>query len=246
MKLKNLILILSILFNSSLHGAKTYTLSLKLIGINNYSMEGFKISTEIGEKILEVGLTDVNGEISIPNLSAKSLTIIVKDPNNLFLENSIYISNTDKKNLEKVIYLRLNYELENKVFEEIDARYNENKNNENPQTSISNNVDLKNDTNDTIPASFVGENGAFFRFIAMNVTYPQECIEKNIQGRVYLSFIIEKDGTITNVKVFKGVHESLDNEAIRVLRYSPKWIPSSVNGKAIRSVGKTPITFSLN
>jgi protein TonB len=68
----------------------------------------------------------------------------------------------------------------------------------------------------------------------------------NIHGKVYLSFLVQKDGTITHVVVEKSVHPSLDAEAIRVLRYAPKWNPATSNGKPVVILVKMPIVFNLN
>ena len=87
---------------------------------------------------------------------------------------------------------------------------------------------------------------AMMYFIMENVNYPQKSIEKNEQGRVFLAFVVEKDGSITNIKVEKGVSPALNNAAIKVVSSMPKWIPGESGGKKVRSRCRVPISFQLN
>lgn len=77
------------------------------------------------------------------------------------------------------------------------------------------------------------------------VKYPQSAIDKGIQGTVNVSFIIEKDGSVSNVKVEKGVDEILDNEAVKVISASPKWIPGEIGRKKVRCRITVPVEFKL-
>lgn len=82
-------------------------------------------------------------------------------------------------------------------------------------------------------------------YLGKNVNYPEEAQKEKIQGRVIVQFIIEKDGTITNVKVHRSVHQLLDKEAIRVVENMPKWIPGTQRGKPVRVSYTVPINFRL-
>jgi len=97
-----------------------------------------------------------------------------------------------------------------------------------------------------VTPSYRGGKSAMERFIAENLTYPQDCIEENIQGTVYLSFIVEKNGTLSEIKVDKGVHELLDAEAIRIVKKMPPWRPGTMQGYSIRGQYQLPIAFNLN
>ena len=77
------------------------------------------------------------------------------------------------------------------------------------------------------------------------IKYPQSVVEKGIQGTVNVSFIIEKDGSVTNVKVEKGVDELLDDEAVKVISVSPKWIPAEIGRKKVRCRITVPVEFKL-
>lgn len=87
--------------------------------------------------------------------------------------------------------------------------------------------------------------GDVSKWIAKNVKYPQIAAENNIQGKVFMNFVIEKDGSITDVKVLRGVDPTLDKEAIRVIKSMPKWKPGKQRGKPVRVSFNLPITFTL-
>ena len=76
--------------------------------------------------------------------------------------------------------------------------------------------------------------------------YPRQAIEQNIKGQVLVSFIVEADGSVTNVKVEHGVHELLDDEAVRVVSVSPKWIPGQIRGVKVRTRMVIPVEFRLS
>lgn len=83
------------------------------------------------------------------------------------------------------------------------------------------------------------------KWIAQNVKYPVIARENGIQGKVYIQFVIEKDGSITDVKVVRGVDSSLDKEASRVINMMPKWKPGKQRGKPVRVSYTLPINFQL-
>ena len=83
------------------------------------------------------------------------------------------------------------------------------------------------------------------QFCESNTKYPQEAREKGIQGRVFVKFIIEADGSITNAKVMRGIGGGCDEEAVRVIMSMPKWIPGKQRGKAVRVSFALPIFFKL-
>ena len=82
-------------------------------------------------------------------------------------------------------------------------------------------------------------------FINQNVIYPQTSIEMNEQGRVFLAFVVEKDGSITNIRVERGVSIDLDREAKRVVSLMPNWTPAESGGKFVRCRARLPISFKL-
>ncbi|MCH5223482.1 MAG: TonB family protein [Muribaculaceae bacterium] len=96
------------------------------------------------------------------------------------------------------------------------------------------------------PAEFPGGQAAMFRWMSSNIRYPEEAQQSEIQGRVVVSFIVEPDGSITKPTIVKGVDESLDKEAVRLIYKMPKWKPGKINGVPVRSYFNIPVTFKLS
>lgn len=86
---------------------------------------------------------------------------------------------------------------------------------------------------------------AFYAYLQKSVKYPQEAKKNNVQGKVFVSFIVETDGSLSNVKVERSLGSGTDEEALRVLEESPKWIPGIAKGKPVRVKYNIPISFSL-
>jgi len=93
---------------------------------------------------------------------------------------------------------------------------------------------------------FPGGTKALMEFISNNVKYPVIAQKNGITGRVFVGFVIDKDGSITNVKVLKPVDPALEKEAIRVIKAMPKWKPGTQKGKKAKVSYTIPINFSLN
>lgn len=87
---------------------------------------------------------------------------------------------------------------------------------------------------------------AMMKYIMENMKYPEQAMKKGIQGRVAVSFIVEKDGSISNVRPIHSVHPLLDKEAVRVVKSMPKWSPGKQHGKPVRVQLIVPIMFKLN
>ena len=83
------------------------------------------------------------------------------------------------------------------------------------------------------------------QWISKNIKYPMIAQENNIQGRVFVQFVIERDGSVTDVKVARSVDPSLDKEAIRVVKAMPKWTPETTHAKPVRVSYTVPINFQL-
>lgn len=93
--------------------------------------------------------------------------------------------------------------------------------------------------------AFPGGQGALMRWVASNLRYPAVAAEAGIQGRVVVTFIVDKNGHPTDVKVIRGIHPALDAEAIRLVKSMPKWTPGTVNGTPVNCTFSLPITFRL-
>ncbi|EGN55692.1 cell envelope biogenesis protein TonB [Hallella multisaccharivorax DSM 17128] len=93
--------------------------------------------------------------------------------------------------------------------------------------------------------SYPGGQGALMQFLQSNIKYPVVAQENGVQGRVTISFVVERDGSITDVAVARSVDPSLDREAMRVVKSMPKWIPGKQNGQAVRVKYNVPVSFRL-
>ena len=93
---------------------------------------------------------------------------------------------------------------------------------------------------------FPGGDLGLMKYIQKNVKYPPIAKEYNITGKVYVSFIVDKSGSVTNVKIVRGVDKNLDAEALRVVKSLPKYKPGKQRGKAVRVMFTIPINFTLN
>ncbi len=95
------------------------------------------------------------------------------------------------------------------------------------------------------PAQFNGGDSAFFSFIVRNVVYPKACADSAIQGKVYISCLIEKDGRISESTIIKHIHPALEKEAERVIKLLPPFNPAINNGFAVRSLLTIPVVFKV-
>ena len=92
---------------------------------------------------------------------------------------------------------------------------------------------------------FPGGDKELYQFIADNVKYPAEAKEKGIKGRVFVNFIVEPDGSISDIRVLRGIGGGCDEEAVRVVEYMPKFKPGIQNGEAVRVSYTVPVIFRL-
>ncbi len=82
-------------------------------------------------------------------------------------------------------------------------------------------------------------------YIARNIKYPAMARESGIQGRVFVNFVVEPNGSVSNVKILRGIGGGCDEEAIRVVEAMPKWTPGRQRGKAVRVSFNLPVRFTL-
>ena len=93
---------------------------------------------------------------------------------------------------------------------------------------------------------FPGGVAALMAYLRKNIKYPAICRENNIQGKVIVTFVVNKDGSIVDVEVAKGVNPSLDKEAVRVISQMPNWEPGRQLGRPVRVRYSVPVSFRLN
>ena len=94
-------------------------------------------------------------------------------------------------------------------------------------------------------AEFPGGQAALMKWLSQNVRYPETAQQNDVQGRVIVKFVVEKDGSIGTATILKGVDKDLDREALRVVKKMPRWQPGKNNGVAVRSYFNLPVVFKL-
>ena len=96
-----------------------------------------------------------------------------------------------------------------------------------------------------VDPEFPGGIEALYKYLAENITYPQQAKDSGIQGRVYVTFVVEKDGSITGAEVLRGIGGGCDEEALRVVNAMPKWTPGKQLGEPVRVQFNLPVVFKL-
>jgi protein TonB len=104
-----------------------------------------------------------------------------------------------------------------------------------------------------VPFKFVEESAmpvggiqAFYKYVSSNIKYPAQARRMGIEGKVFVEFVINKDGTLTDVKPIKGIGGGCDEEAVRIIQAAPAWNPGKQRGKPVRQRYTVPIYFKLN
>ncbi len=95
------------------------------------------------------------------------------------------------------------------------------------------------------PAEFPGGQAALMKWLSSNIHYPEAAQQNDVQGRVIVKFVVEKDGSVSQATILKGVDKDLDKEALRVVNKMPKWQAGKNNGVAVRSYFTLPVVFKL-
>lgn len=100
-------------------------------------------------------------------------------------------------------------------------------------------------SNPEVMPEFPGGVAALYRYLSKNLVYPYKAKENNIQGTVFLAFVVEKDGSISNLEILRGIGGGCDEEALRVVQSMPRWIPGKMGIHAVRVSFSIPIRFKL-
>lgn len=94
-------------------------------------------------------------------------------------------------------------------------------------------------------AAFPGGQQALMQYLHDNIKYPAQARETGTQGKVYVTFVVERDGSLTDVKILRDIGSGCGDEAIRVVKSMPKWTPAKQRGKAVRQQFNLPVAFTL-
>lgn len=96
-----------------------------------------------------------------------------------------------------------------------------------------------------VKPEYIGGAEKMIGFISKNTVYPSVCVNQGIEGKVFVTFIIDKEGNVTNAEIARGVNKHLDKEALRVINKMPKWKPGYQRGKAVNVKYTIPVTYIL-
>ena len=96
-----------------------------------------------------------------------------------------------------------------------------------------------------VAPEFPGGVDSMYAFISRNIKYPEEALKNNISGRVFVTFVVEKDGQVTNARVLRDIGAGCGQEALRVVKSMPKWKPGTQQGNPVRVQFNLPISFEL-
>ena len=205
--------------------------------------------TVIDEAGIEVSqITDKKGIVRFEKLKSKEIHIKVDDPSGFHLTKHYWQYNSKREYIQLTLFLYPSREYEKNILAKEDSLYGTDDSNLTMFEEYGNKLEnhfFCDSAYSILPQFGNGDFNNLSRFISENVMYPWESIEMNEQGKVFLTFILEKDGTVTHVKIVKGVSQAIDYEAIRVLRSMPKWIPGKCHDEAIRTKMYLPINFNL-
>lgn len=232
------LLFLFLLLSTPLIAGKTFTFEATIYSVATMQpLKGITVRCVLKEgagSTTTEKLTDENGMVIFTGLTEKDYMFLAIDPTGEYRETEISYYNPKREDETGKVYLCFNAEKEAELIAE--------------KTKI-----IPYDSSDfvkcsaenwTDPQFSGGPRGIQTSFIH-NMRYPQTAIEENIMGKVYLSFVIEADGSLTNVKVVRGVHKELDAEAIRIVCYLANWEPAKCNGEAVRARMFLPVNFNL-
>lgn len=249
--MKNFLLIMILLTSLQLWAGKEYMAILHVVDyLNGNAIPGIKVELHLYDydkrDFIKVEYTDTKGEVHFSwedkNLRA---TAYIIDTTGTYRDGSstlYFYKNKFRSEVQIRLFLQPDKdfpklrERDRKIFENLLASGQD--------TSIVDPFDSVNCA-DFVETSFSGGIAEMQHYINNNIVYPEIAIEENEQGRIVVSFIIEADGTVTNVKIDRGASPALDHEAMRLIYEMPKWEFGRCNGKGVRSKAMIPIVFTL-
>ena len=232
------LILFSLFLGSNLFGQNTSDVQLELIdGLTNLPLTNFEIELTIRDKESVSFKTNEYGMFTIVNYKKKYLYFRVENVDKKFhslIQYSYKLKNFPGRKIKVFLYPKADYE---KQLEDKQATERE------TNTCVKDSLLVGKYTESE--AMFPGGTSELFRYILENVNYPYNSIELDEQGRVFISCVVECDGTITNVAIEKSVSKYIDMEAKRLVRAMPKWIPGYTTKGPVRTRIRLPINFSL-
>lgn len=247
-KLKHALIVIIALCSSISLAAKQHQINVIVLDVNNGApLTGIQVIFKFNYTDKKIEYTDANGKATTSyEGKLKQVSIQTVDTNKAYRPGYSYLWDNELKEplvSKQITLLKAeDFKLKYAEFRKIDVAYDKLIRENGLDSTIFESPD---DCKELKEAEFIGGAISLQKYINENIMYPQEAIENNEQGRIYLSFIIEEDGTITHVFVDRGASNTLDLESTRVVYGMPKWQPAECDGKKVRSKGRLPIIFAL-
>jgi TonB family protein len=231
-----LFLLLFLIVSVTSYASKTFTYTLTVYSLaKNAPLAGMLVRCTKNDGSKIEAQTEKDGKVIFSDLTEKDYRVFVLDPTGEHIETEVNYYNPKKEDESEKVYLCYSPDLEKELIRS------------KTMVSVGESTEtIVCDSINSTDAQFPGGAIEIHKFIAHNMKYPQDAIEKNISGRVYVSFVIEKDGSISQITIDRGVFPSLDSEAIRIIAYLQNWIPATCSGLPVRTRVRMPITFSIN
>lgn len=193
---------------------------------NNYPMDGVPVEVVVDGKVIQTAETDAKGQITLTPPIGATVRFITK-----MIEEDPYSDNvTETADIKEVVITKTMVE----------------------QAGVKKvtfgNEDVAEKTFDVVEQmpEFPGGASALLDYLSKNVSYPKQAFDAGIEGRVIVTFVVDKDGTVRNANVLKSVDPALDNEAVRVINAMPKWMPGRQKGEPVAVKYTVPISFHLD
>ncbi|MFN5786656.1 MAG: energy transducer TonB, partial [Flavobacteriia bacterium] len=191
------------------------------------------------------GSTDENGNVVFQDLKAKEINFDITDPTNIHRAVQFFSYNSKKEDQVKYMSMRFT------GVKEAELILSKKKSKDIDTSSITElmmkglleNSDC--DSAEYTSAEYPGGMREMMKFLINNLEYPQKAIEQGTMGKVYTRFIVEKNGSISNIEIVRGVSPEIDDEAIRILAYMPHWNPANCNNEPVRAMMMLPLNFYM-
>lgn len=220
--------------------AKSFDLSIHISSVyGGKDVKGVSVVGIIEKGNVEIkGITDENGTVYFKGLKAKEIHFTATDPSGIYRARMFKVLRKKSGNVSLDISLRFTEEKEKQLVQSKKKVHNSN-------SADSLEMASECDTTKISLAEYPGGHQAMFSFIVKNLDYPSKAIEDGVMGKVYVQFVIEKDGSVSNIDVIRGLSPEMDEEAIRIVALMPNWIPQKCDGIPVRTKWMLPFNFSM-
>lgn len=240
-----LVLLFALTLMSGVCQARSYSLTIHTEDFFETPIANIRVTISYSDGLVQEGITNEAGDFIFYNLKDKTLDITVYKDDTTTLRRHFY--NKKKIDTKEYFQIRSYLNLKEEINQKVDEII--------LQTiqsfgyySLSELPDSANCKHGSIQkeSTFYGGFSFFLKYIGMYTEYPQESIENEESGKIYIACVINPDGSVSEIQVERGISKLLDQEAKRVVKDMPRWIPSFCNGVPVKTRVRFPIIFTLN